>query len=163
MQNAGGVIGNQNGTSLKLIPLPTTINSAAPIVTINGYAVVVVDYRGMRLPYYMNTATMRWEPLLGIGVNGGWFNAYPNAAQSGIPVIDSISGHLGRKLTPNVVSRYIGNFNGGISFPMAGPGAYPIINAEFVNGVVQTNTGVMSPSDQLLYNNNYNLMRTKLQ
>ncbi len=163
MRNAGGVIGNQNGASLRLISLPTTINSVAPIVTINGYAVVVVDYRGIRLPYYMNTATMRWEPLLGIGINGGWFNVYPNAVQSGIPVIDSVAGHLGRKLSPNVVSAYVGNFNGGISFPMAGPGAYTIINAEFVNGVVQTNAGVMSPSDKLLYDNNYNLMRAKLQ
>ena len=163
MRNAGGVIGDQNGVALRLVLLPTTVNSVAPIVTINGNAVVVVDYRGVRLPYYMNPMTMRWEPLLGIGANGGWFNVYPNAAQTGIALIDSIAGLLGNKLSPSVVSRYTNSFNGGISFPVAGPGAYAIINAEFVNGVVQTNAGVMTPSDQLLYNNNYNLIRTKLQ
>lgn len=163
MQNAGGVIGVINGQSLKLIPLPTTINSYAPIVDINGKAVVVVDYRGHRLPYYMNPMTMRWEPLLGIGVNAGWFNVYPNPSQSGIAIIDSISGQLVQKLKPSVVSRYVGNYATGTRFPMAGPAAYQTINAEFPNGVVNTNTGAMSPSDQLLYNNNYQLIKQKLR
>ena len=163
MQNAGGVIGNQNGATLKLVPLPTTINSYAPIVDINGYAVVVVDYRGYRLPYYMNSKTMRWEPLLGIGTNGGWFNVYPTPSQSGIAVIDSIARYLKQRLNPFVVSRYVGQGAVNVRFPMAGPAAYQIINAEFPNGVVNINNGAMTPADQLLYNNNYQLIKQKLQ
>lgn len=163
MQNAGGIIGTQNGVSLKLIPLPTTINSYAPIVDINGNAVVVVDYRGYKLPYYMNRTTMHWEPLLGIGANGGWFNVYPNQLQSEIPVIDSIADHLGHSLTPSVVLRHISNTASGPHFPIAAPAAYQTINAEFSNGVVNTNTGTMSQSDKRLYNNNYQLIKQKLQ
>ena len=163
MQNAGGVIGNVNGSDIKLIPLSTTVDSYAPIVDINSYAVVVVDYRGYKLPYYMNPLAMRWEPLLGIGTNGGWFNMYPNPAQTSIPVIDSIAAHLTIKLTPMLVSRYVGKNASDVHFPFAAPSAYQTINAEFPNGVVNVNNGAMTPSDQLLYNNNYQLIKQKLQ
>ncbi len=163
MQNAGGVIGNVNGVDIKLIPLPTTVNSYAPIVDINGKAVIVADYRGYRLPYYMNPVTMRWEPLLGIGPNGGWFNTYPTPSQTGIPVIDSIAAQLTIKLMPMVVSRYVGQNSNDIHFPLAAHSAYQTINAEFLNGVVSINNGTMSPSDQMLYNSNYNSLRQKLQ
>ncbi len=163
MQNAGGVIGNVNGFDIKLIPLPTTVNSYAPIVDINGKAVIVADYRGYRLPYYMNPVTMRWDALLGIGPNGGWFNTYPTPSQTGIPVIDSIAAQLTIKLMPMVVSRYVGQNSNDIHFPMAAYSAYQTINAEFPNGVVNVNNGTMSLSDQMLYNSNYNSLRQKLQ
>ena len=37
--------------------------------------------------------------------------------------------------------------------------AYNVINAEFPNGVVETFNGTFSPSDQALYNDNYNKMK----
>ena len=43
----------------------------------------------------------------------------------------------------------------GAQFPGAATGAYSIINAEFPNGVVQSNSGAMSSGDQQLYDNNY--------
>lgn len=163
MQNAGGFIGVQNGSSLKLVPLPTTTDSYAPIVDISGNAVVVVDYRGYKLPYYMNSTAMRWDPLLGIGANGGWFNVFPTVPLSGIAIIDSIAGQLKQQLDPYVVKKYLGQGSANVRFPTAGPAAYQIINAEYPNGVVMVNTGTMTPSNRMLYNNNYQLIKDKLQ
>ena len=159
MAIAGGVLGYDNSYPITLIPLPTTLNTYVPIVNINNNAVVVVSYANHNLPYYMDANRKTWTPLLGIGVNGGWFNTYPNTPTTGIGAIDSITQILNQKLTPSVVQKYVLGDASGLRFPSAGPMAYPIINAEFPNGVVWQYTNPLSPSDQTLYNSNYALMQ----
>jgi len=156
---AGGVLGYVNGKELKLIPLPTVVNTYSTIVQINVRAVVVVDYNGYKLPYYVEPTAGSWRPLLGIGQMGGWFNTYPS--DTGITTIDSITNTLNQILAPANVSKFVGGA-AGASFPVAAPAAYQIINAEFPNGVVQTYNGTFTPADQALYNSNYNKMKNAL-
>lgn len=153
MNNADRSLGFVNGSMIKLVPMATTNNTTAKIVNINGSAVVVVDYRGHNLPYYVNGQTGSWVPLLGIGQTGGWFNTYlSNTPPS---VVTQIQGILGQQLKPSTVVKFVGSNSLGVQFPYAAPDAYKVINAEFPNGVVETFNGVFSPSDQALYNNNY--------
>lgn len=159
MRNAAGAFGFVTGNALKLVPLPTTQGTMAPIVLIGGRAVAVVDYRGHRLPYWVNSSSARWEPLLGIGQNGGWFNAYPNPSKADISFVDTIAGQMNTKLSPKTVLYFAGPNASGTNFPDAHENAYPIINTEFPNGVVQSIDGGMSPADQMLYNNNYNRIK----
>ena len=138
---------------LKLVPMPTVNNTSAKIVNIDGNAVVVVDWRGHNLPFYVNMESGSWVPLLGIGKNGGWFNVYPaNGAPAVIVEIQSI---LNQKFSPATVAQFVGANVLGLQFPNVTPAAYDIINAEFPNGVVEAFDGVLSPVDQTLYNNNY--------
>ena len=148
--------GYVNNNQISLVPLPTSVGSSAPIVVIDGYAVVVVSYAGYRLPFYMNGTT--WAPVLGIGETGHWFNVYP--AVNEIKKMDTIAGILNEKLPPFSVAKYTNNM-GGVSFPVADQKAFAIINAEFPNGVVQSVN--MTPADQQLYSNNYYLMKSKIQ
>lgn len=148
--------GYVNNNQISLVPLPTSVGSSAPIVVIDGYAVVVVSYAGYRLPFYMNGTT--WAPVLGIGETGHWFNVYP--AVNEIKKMDTIAGVLNEKLPPFSVAKYTNNM-GGVSFPVADQKAFAIINAEFPNGVVQSVN--MTPADQQLYSNNYYLMKSKIQ
>ena len=159
MRHAGGVFGFITGNALKLVPLPTTNGTMAPIVRIGGRAVAVVEYRGHRFPFWVNSASARWEPLLGIGANGGWFNTYPNPAKADISFIDTIAGQMNTKLSPKTVLYFAGPNASGSNFPDASESAYTIINTEFPNGVVQSFNGGMSPADQMLYNNNYNRIK----
>ena len=156
---AGGVLGYVNGKELKLIPLPTVVNTYSTIVQINVRAVAVVDYNGYKLPYYVEPTAGSWRPLLGIGQMGGWFNTYPS--DTGITTIDSITNTLNQILAPANVSKFVGGAAGS-AFPVAAPAAYQIINAEFPNGVVQTYNGTFTPADQALYNSNYNKMKNAL-
>jgi|GEM_PF-2606244 len=159
MRHAGGAFGFITGNALKLVPLPTTNGTMAPIVRIGGRAVAVVEYRGHRFPFWVNSASVRWEPLLGIGANGGWFNTYPNPAKADISFIDTIAGQMNTKLSPKTVLYFAGPNASGSNFPDASESAYTIINTEFPNGVVQSFNGGMSPADQMLYNNNYNRIK----
>ena len=159
MRHAGGAFGFITGNALKLVPLPTTNGTMAPIVRIGGRAVAVVEYRGHRFPFWVNSASARWEPLLGIGANGGWFNTYPNPAKADISFIDTIAGQMNTKLSPKTVLYFAGPNASGSNFPDASESAYTIINTEFPNGVVQSFNGGMSPVDQMLYNNNYNRIK----
>ena len=159
MRHAGGAFGFITGNALKLVPLPTTNGTMAPIVRIGGRAVAVVEYRGHRFPFWVNSASARWEPLLGIGANGGWFNTYPNPAKADISFIDTIAGQMNTKLSPKTVLYFAGPNASGSNFPDASESAYTIINTEFPNGVVQSFNGGMSPADQVLYNNNYNRIK----
>ena len=159
MRHAGGAFGFITGNALKLVPLPTTNGTMAPIVRIGGRAVAVVEYRGHRFPFWVNSASARWEPLLGIGANGGWFNTYPNPAKADISFIDTIAGQMNTKLSPKTVLYFAGPNASGSNFPDASESAYTIINTEFPNGVVQSFNGGMSPADQMLYNNNYNRIK----
>ena len=154
-------IGFVDGKQVSLISMPTTVPSYAKIVSVDNYAVVVVDYDGVNLPYYVYEN--KWTPLLGIGETGRWFNVYPknNANTSGISKIDSITNLLNQQLTPTVVAKHAINNDTGLVFPTAAPEAFSIINAEFPNGVVQYST--MTPSDKSLYENNFYIIQQKLK
>lgn len=154
MNNANGVLGRVDNNIITLARLQTLSGTYAPIVNISGRAVIAVIYAGHYLPYYMDASAGRWVPLLGIGNVGGWFNTYPQNP-TGITVIDQITNILNQQLLPNTVRQFIGINATGAQFPGAATGAYSIINAEFPNGVVQSNSGTMSSGDQQLYDNNY--------
>jgi len=159
MNIAMGSLGTVDGRTLTLVPLPTTVNSNAPIVMIDGRVVVVVLYNGYKLPFYL--AGQTWEPLMGIGSVGHWFNVYPNSPLSGIAKIDAITNLLNQQLSPSLVMRYANANNVyGVTFPMADQSAFNIINSEFPNGVVQT--GNFTDADRTLYNNNYQMMQKKM-
>ena len=152
LNNANGVF-FVDGNMIKLVPMPTTNGTDAKIVNINGNAVVVVDYRGHKLPYFVNDKTASWAPLLGIGKTGGWFNTYP---ADGVPsFIVEIQNVLNQQLKPATVAQFVRPNSLGVQFPLPADSAYDIINAEFPNGVVETFNGTFSPSDQTLYNNNF--------
>lgn len=158
MTNARNVLGYVGNKPVTLVSLPTTMNNAtAPIVMIDGRAVVVVLYDKHKLPFYLEDKS--WEPLLGIGEEGRWFNVYPE--EIGIKKIEVISGLLNKQLTPNVVMQYMTQNNSGVSFPVADKSAFSIINSEFPKGVVQKVQ--MSDADKRLYNDNYLLVRQSLQ
>lgn len=158
MANTHNVLGYVGNKPVTLVQLPTVMNNAtAPIVMIDGRAVVVVLYDNHKLPFYLEDNG--WEPLLGIGEKGRWFNVYPE--EIGIRKIEFISGLLNKQLTPNVVMQYATQNNSGVSFPVADKSAFNIINSEFQNGVVQNVN--MSDTDKQLYNNNYLLVRQSLQ
>lgn len=157
LNNTNGFLGMVDGNMVKLVPMKTTDNTDAKIININGNAVVVVDYRGHNIPFFANDNTGSWVPLLGIGVNGGWFNTYP---ASGAPAfVVQIQNLLNQKLAPSTVAQFVGANALGVQFPAPAYDAYTVINAEFPNGVVQTYTVPMSSADQTLYNNNYNRIK----
>lgn len=157
LNNTNGFLGMVDGNMIKLVPMKTTDNTDAKIININGNAVVVVDYRGHNIPFFANDNTGSWVPLLGIGVNGGWFNTYP---ASGAPAfVVQIQNLLNQKLAPSTVAQFVGANALGVQFPAPAYDAYTVINAEFPNGVVQTYTVPMSSADQTLYNNNYNRIK----
>lgn len=157
LNNSDKSLGMVNGNMIKLVPMNTANGTSAKIININGNAVAVVDYRGRRLPYYVNAQTGSWIPLLGIGKTGGWFNTY----LSNIPgrVVDQVQRALNQQLKPAIVAQFVGANALGVQFPMPALDAYNVINAEFPNGVVETFNGTFSPSDQALYNDNYNKMK----
>lgn len=158
MANTHNVLGYVGNKPVTLVQLPTVMNNAtAPIVMIDGRAVVVVLYDNHKLPFYLEDNG--WEPLLGIGDKGRWFNVYPE--EIGIRKIEFISGLLNKQLTPNIVMQYATQNDSGVSFPVADKSAFSIINSEFQNGVVQNVN--MSDTDKQLYNNNYLLVRQSLQ
>lgn len=159
MQNANGAFGVVGTDALKLVPLDTTIGTRAPIVLIDGNAVAVVDFDGHRLPYWVNPVSGRWEPLLGIGEQGKWFNTYTNPINTGISFIDEITKQMNASLSPVTVLQIVKSNTVGGRFPNAASAAYDVINAEFPNGVVQTINEFNSASGRLLYNNNYNRIK----
>ena len=155
LNNANSVIGVVGESQITLVPMATTVNTMSPIVNINNNAVVVVNYRGHKLPFYLGGVS--WTPLLGIGQTGGWFNTYlTNPAPT---YITQIQAMLNQKLAPTTVKKYIGVNSTGIQLPFAAPAAYSVINAEFTDGVVQTYTGALSGSDKTLHDNNYNKIK----
>ena len=147
---AAGVIGYVGNDALTLVPMPTAQNTTSHIVNIQNSAVVVVNWRGHYLPYYVNASVAKWTPVLGIGENGGWFNAYPTAK---IEQVENIAAILSQKLAVNTVTQAIS------SLPAPRSDAYQIINKEFPNGVIQTYSGSFTPQQQQLYNNNYNIVK----
>ncbi len=153
LNNSDKSLGFVNGNMIKLVPMNTVNGTNAKILNINGNAVAVVDYRGHRLPYYVNGQTGSWVPLLGIGKTGGWFNTY--LSNTPPAVITQISNVLNQQLKPEIVAQFVGANALGVQFPMPMQTAYDVINAEFPGGVVETFNGVFSPSDQKLYNSNY--------
>lgn len=153
LNNSDKSLGFVNGSMIKLVPMNTVNGTNAKIVNINGNAVAVVDYRGHRLPYYVNGQTGSWVPLLGIGKTGGWFNTYLSNTPPAI--ITQISNVLNQQLKPEIAAQFVGANALGVQFPMPMQTAYDVINAEFPGGVVETFNGVFSPSDQQLYNSNY--------
>ena len=155
LNNANSVIGVVGESQITLVPMATTVNTMSPIVNINNNAVVVVNYRGHKLPFYLGGVS--WTPLLGIGQTGGWFNTYlTNPAPT---YITQIQAMLNQKLTPTMVQKYTGVNATGVQLPFAAPAAYSVINAEFTDGVVQTYTGALSGSDKTLHDNNYNKIK----
>ena len=157
LNNSDKSLGMVNGNMIKLVPMNTTNGTSAKIININGNAVAVVDYRGRRLPYYVNAQTGSWIPLLGIGKTGGWFNTYLSNTPG--RVVDQVQRALNQQLKPAIVAQFVGANALGVQFPMPALDAYNVINAEFPNGVVETFNGTFSPSDQALYNDNYNKMK----
>jgi hypothetical protein len=147
---AAGVIGYVGNDALTLVPMPTAQNSTSHIVNIQNSAVVVVNWRGHYLPYYTNTSVAKWTPVLGIGENGGWFNAYPTEK---INQVENIAAILSQKLVANSVTQAIS------SLPAPRSDAYQIINKEFPNGVIQAYSGSFTPQQQQLYNNNYYVVK----
>ncbi|MFQ6744621.1 MAG: hypothetical protein ACLRFN_01415, partial [Alphaproteobacteria bacterium] len=111
-------------------------------------------YKGHNLPFYINRTAITWVPLLGIGQSGGWLNTYQGKAQPAY--ITQIQALLNQKLAPAMVAKYIGTNSSGVQLPLAGAGAYSVINAEFSGGVVQTYNGKLSGADKVLHDNNYN-------
>ena len=158
LRNADSIIGTVNGKQVSLIPLPTTVNTKAKLVDIDGFAVAVVGYDGHNLPYFIKNS--KWTPLLGIGEEGRWFNVY-SKAKTGIKTIDTITDLMNQQINPAVVSRYLGINASGLSLPTASPKAFEIINAEFPNGVVQNEK--MDVAAMKLYSDNYDLMKSKLK
>ena len=76
-------------------------------------------------------------------------------------IIDSIAGQMNSALSPRTVLYFTKLNDSGAQFPPASPTAYSHINAEFPNSVVQSYDGnALSQSDLLLYNNNYNRIKT---
>ncbi len=157
LENADNSLGFIDGNMIRLVRLATATGAYAPILNINGKAVVVVNYRGYNLPFYVDSGG--WVPLLGIGAIGGWFNVYPTSGKTDIAYIDGIVDILNQQLNPGVTSQFVKANHLGLMFPQPGPDAYKIINSEFTNGVIQTYNGTFSPSEQTLYNNNYNKMK----
>ena len=157
LNNSDKSLGMVNGNMIKLVPMNTTNGTSVKIININGNAVAVVDYRGRRLPYYVNAQTGSWIPLLGIGKTGGWFNTYLSNTPG--RVVDQVQRALNQQLKPAIVAQFVGANALGVQFPMPALDAYNVINAEFPNGVVETFNGTFSPSDQALYNDNYNKMK----
>ena len=147
---AAGVIGYVGNDALTLVPMPTAQNSTSHIVNIQNSAVVVVNWRGHYLPYYTNTSVAKWTPVLGIGENDGWFNAYPTEK---INQVENIAAILSQKLVANSVTQAIS------SLPAPRSDAYQIINKEFPNGVIQAYSGSFTPQQQQLYNNNYYVVK----
>lgn len=157
MANARGTLGFMGNKPVTLVSLPTVMNKAtAPIVLVDGRAVVVVSYDGHKLPFYLDEN--KWEPLLGIGPKGHWFNVYPE--KIGISKIEKLANLLNDKLLPVVVAKYVTQNVSGVSFPTADKSAFEIINSEFPNGVVES--VYMSNADKQLYNDNYLLVRQSL-
>ena len=155
LNNANSVIGVVGESQITLVPMATTVNTMSPIVNINNNAVVVVNYNGHKLPFYLGGVS--WTPLLGIGQTGGWFNTYlTNPAPT---YITQIQAMLNQKLAPTMVQKYTGVNATGVQLPFAAPAAYSVINAEFTDGVVQTYTGALSGSDKTLHDNNYNKIK----
>ena len=157
MNNAMTVFGVVENQSLKLVPLPTTVNTYAPIVLINGYAVAVVDYREHRFPYWVNPSSARWEPLLGIGDIAGWFNTYENPNNSGISFIDRLSDIMNEKLNPRTVLYFAAPNATGGQLPTGAKTAFGIINTEFPGGVLQG--AITQSADRQLYDSNYNRIK----
>jgi len=158
LHNANGVLGTVGDNQVRLVPLPTTVNTEAKLVDVDGNAVAVVEYRGYKLPYFIKNG--KWTPLLGIGETGRWFNVYPKA-NTDIKTIDMITDLMNRQINPVVVSRYVGMNASGVSLPTAAQTAFAIINAEFPNGVVQHEN--MTAQDAKLYLQNYDLIKDKLK
>ena len=154
LNNANGFIGTVNNNQIILEAIPTSLETVSPIVNINNNAVVVVNYKGHNLPFYINRTATAWTPLLGIGQTGGWLNTYQGKAQP--TYITQIQALLNQKLAPAMVAKYIGVNSSGVQLPLAGAGAYSVINAEFSGGVVQTYNGKLSGADKGLHDNNYN-------
>ena len=162
MVTAGGILGYVDNNEITLVPLPTTVNTNAPIVDINNRAVVVVRYKTYNLPYYLDAGRSAWVPLLGIGQTGGWFNTYPNIDSTGIARLDKITKTLNQMLPARTVLKYTGQNNYGVRFPFAASAAYSIINAEFPGGVVQTYNGSFTSADRALYDRNYQHIKSVL-
>ncbi|MBR5153526.1 MAG: hypothetical protein IKW57_01910 [Alphaproteobacteria bacterium] len=162
MVTAGGILGYVDNNEITLVPLPTTVNTNAPIVDINNRAVVVVRYKTYNLPYYLDAGRSAWVPLLGIGQTGGWFNTYPNIDSTGIARLDKITKTLNQMLPARTVLKYTGQNNYGVRFPFAASTAYSIINAEFPGGVVQTYNGSFTSVDRALYDRNYQHIKSVL-
>ncbi|MBQ7056019.1 MAG: hypothetical protein IJN91_03760 [Alphaproteobacteria bacterium] len=157
LNNAYGIIGIVDSTQIKLISMDTTANTKSPIVNINNKAVVVADYNGHNLPFYMDASTQSWTPLLGIGQTGGWFNLY---LTNPIPAfITQIQALLNQKLAPTTILKFIGSNSYGVQIPYAAVGAYSVINAEFPDGVVQTYNGRLVGASKVLHDNNYNKIK----
>ena len=159
LEKANGTLGFVDGNMIRLMRLQTSTGSYAPILNIGGKAVVVVDYRGHALPFYVNTNTSSWAPLLGIGDVGGWFNVYPSADKTDIVYINVLVSMLNEQLTPGLVAQFVKANSLGLAFPAPGLEAYKTINSEFPNGVIQTFSGEFTSAEQTLYNNNYNKMK----
>ncbi len=157
LNNAYGIIGIVDGAQIRLISMDTTVSTKSPIVNINAKAVVVVDYNGHNLPFYMDDTTQSWTPLLGIGQTGGWFNLY---LTNPIPAfITQIQALLNQKLAPTTILKFVGLNSYGVQIPYAAVGAYSVINAEFSDGVVQTYNGRLVGASKLLHDNNYNKIK----
>lgn len=158
LRNAGGVLGYVGEKSVTLVSLPTTVDTKAKLVDVDGKAVAVVEYNDYKLPFYIKDT--KWTPLLGIGKKGRWFNVYPKSSAE-IKTLTMITNLMNKKIDPTIVVKYVGPNASGVSLPVAADKAFDIINAEFPNGVVQSED--MSAADAKLYSDNYNLIQRKLE
>ena len=127
LDKANGVVGRVQLQIVTLAKLLTTGGSYAPIVNVNGNAVVVAIYQGQYYPYYLDANTNRWTALHSIDQTTGQIQPY-SPYPTGNAVIDGIGNLLDTELTPNIIRQVLVQNSLGVGFPAPAASAYVIIN-----------------------------------
>ena len=127
LDKANGVVGRVQLQIVTLAKLLTTGGSYAPIVNVNGNAVVVAIYQGQYYPYYLDANTNRWTALHSIDQTTGQIQPY-SPYPTGNAVIDGIGNVLDTELTPNIIRQVLVQNSLGVGFPAPAASAYVIIN-----------------------------------
>ena len=129
LDKANGVVGRVQLQIVTLAKLLTTGGSYAPIVNVNGNAVVVAIYQGQYYPYYLDANTNRWTALHSIDQTTGQIQPY-SPYPTGNAVIDGIGNVLDTELTPNIIRQVLGQNSLGLGFPTPAEAAFNIINSK---------------------------------
>lgn len=129
LDKANGIVGHVQTQIVTLVKLLTTNGAYAPIVNINGNAVVVAIYAGQYYPYWLDMNTNRWTAIDSIDETTG--KIYPSTAYpTGDAVIDDIANMLDTELTPNIIRQVLGQNSLGLGFPTPAEAAFNIINSK---------------------------------